>query len=89
MIELVPILAVTTNDDELVEGMAENTNVVPPFEDDIEIDAELLDETEKSEATAEVDPETFETLITQAIGVPTRCGDPKAQLRLEAIVGVP
>ncbi len=72
MIALVPTLAVTTNDDALVNGVAENVNVVPPFKDAIDIDAELLDETEKSEATAEVGPAAFETLITQAIGIPTR-----------------
>lgn len=70
-------------------GVVENTNVDPPSDVMGIIEAEAVEDTEKSETTPVVEPEAPETLMIHPIALPERCGFPKLQSILEAIVGIP
>ena len=70
-------------------GTVENVNVDPPFDDTGVIEAELVEETEKSEAKPVEAPLASETLTVQDIATPVRWGTVDTHTRLEAVVGIP
>lgn len=59
------------------------------MEVETEIAEASVEATAKSLAKAVVAPNTPITVMVQGITAPTRCGLPKPQLRVEAVVGVP
>ena len=61
------------NDAELVRGVVENVNELPPFTVLGEMDGEAGEETVKSEAKQMIGPEASNGEIVQPIAVPTRC----------------
>jgi len=74
---------------ELTIGTAENVNVAPPFDVVREIEEELDDDTEKSDARPVLAPVKSETEMVQEIAAPTRRGLAALQLRLDICVGTP
>lgn len=72
MIGLLPVCTEIEKPVVKVAGIVEKLNVAPPFIAVGVIDAELDDDTTKSDATPVVAPVAPETPITQEIGAPKR-----------------
>jgi len=74
---------------EMESGEVENVNVTPPSELEGIIEAELVDETVKSDEIPVVAPDAPDTTMVQLTVEPIRTGEPYTQVIDEEVVGVP